>query len=187
MALIEHLEGFLGPIEEGWKRDWQGRELAFQIVRFARSSRDGTVAFSTIGLSRQALRSDSGKTIRQELLMIVPDSLQEGPFPGLLQQVGSEVLAQGRPLLRGDVLGPRGDLFTGSNLRAIYVAMPVYLPDEFATARIVGGDVVIAWLVPIGSGEAAFILHHGWSSFEDELVRRDPELTDVYRQPLQIG
>ena len=53
-------------------------------------------------------------------------------MPGILQQVGLGVLAAERPLLRGEVVGPNGPLLPGSAMEAFYLALPVYLPDEFA-------------------------------------------------------
>ncbi len=106
---------------------------------------------------------------------------------GLLQQIGMEALAADRPLLRGDVIGPRGELFAGSGLEAVYVAIPVYLPDEFAVCDEDGTEIVIAWLVPISSSETQYVREHGWRAFEDRLVESDPDLTDVFRASLPVG
>jgi len=183
--LVEHLERYLGPIQEGWSIDADGLKLPFQVVRFDQGSGSGTISFSTLGLSRHALPSPASRQlIRHELLLLAPDSLRAGPIPSLLQQVALETLASGRALLRGDVLGPRGPLVPGSSMEAFYVGMPVYFPDEFATCEVEGESVVIAWLIPISRSEAAFVTEHGWPAFEERLVATDPDLTDVDRPSL---
>lgn len=188
MSLIEHLERYLGEIEVGWSRDADGDEMPFQVVRFPQGSGPETVSFATVGLSRHPLRSAAGgKEIRHELLMIVPDRLRDGPVPGLLQQIGMEALSAGRPLLRGEVIGPRGELFPDSGMEAVYVAIPVYFPDEFGVCDEDGAEIVIAWLVPISANEAQYVRDHGWRTFEERLVERDPDLTDVFRASLPVG
>lgn len=187
VSLVDHLERYLGEIEAGWSRDADGREMPFQVARFPRGSGDGTVSFTTLGLSRHALRSPSGKEIRHELMMIVPDRLRDGSIPGLLQQIGMEVLAATRPLLRGDVIGPRGELVAGSGLDAIYAAIPVYLPDDFAVYEDNSQQVAIVWLVPISAREASYVRTRGWKAFEDRLVESDPDLTDIFRPSLPVS
>ena len=184
-GLIDHLERFLGPIELGWTHDADNVEMPFQVVRFGQGSGPGTVSFSTLGLSRYGLPSStSGREIRHELLMIMPDSLRDGPVPSLLHQVGMDVLTTERPLLRGDVIGPKGPLVPGSSMEALYVGIPVYFPDEFGACQEDGHSVVIAWLIPISAQEAAYVGRQGWEAFEDRLVEADPDLTDVYRASL---
>lgn len=186
MSLVEHLERYLGEIDAGWSRDADGNEMPFQIVRFPRGSGSGTISFATLGLSRYPLRSTSGKEIRQELLMIIPDDLRDGPIPGLLQQIGKEELAVGRPLLRGEAIGPRGELIPGSAMEAMYAAIPVYLPDDFAVYEGDDGQVAVVWLVPISADEAIYVRTHGWRAFEDRLVENDPDLTDFFRPSLPV-
>lgn len=185
MTLIDHLERYLGEIEGGWSRDADGHQMPFQVARFPHGSGSGTVSFATLGLSRYPLRDASGKEIRHELLMIVPERLREGVIPGLLQQVGQESLSAARPLLRGEVIGPRGALVAGSEMEAMYVAIPVYLPDDFAVYD--DEQIVIAWLVPISPSEADFVKSHGWRVFEKCLVKADPDLTDIFRPSLSTS
>src|SRR5258708_40061992 len=113
MSLPEHLERFLGPIDAGWSRDFHGNEVPFQVVRFAHGVRPAMIAFATLGLGRLPLRSrTNGKAIHHELVMVVPDTMREGSVPETLQQIGREALQRGEPILRGDVIGPRGPLFS---------------------------------------------------------------------------
>ena len=78
MSLPNHLESFLGNIEAGWQRGADGVELPFQVARFQRVVGDGTVAFTTLGLGNHLLDGRT-KQIRQEFMMIVPESLRDGP------------------------------------------------------------------------------------------------------------
>lgn len=186
MGLIQHFEERLGEIEGGWSRDSDGQAMPFLVVGFPTGSGSGTVSFATLGLGRYPQLAPSGKEIRVELLMIVPARLRDGPIPSLLQQVGMEVLSTGRPLLRGDVIGPRGTLVPGSNMSAMYATLPVYFPDDFAIYDDGGTQIGVIWLVPISTREANYVRSHGWRAFEDRLVEVDPDLTDIFRPSMAI-
>ncbi|MFV0459448.1 MAG: suppressor of fused domain protein [Actinomycetales bacterium] len=161
--------------------------MPFQIVRFAGGSDSDSVGYSTLGLSRRALVSPtSGRRIREELLMLAPEKMPADTVVSLLLQVGTMVLSSGRPLLRGNVIGPSGPLTPGSALTALYVTMPVYFPDDFATFSDATGDVIIVWLAPISSSETDYVARHGWESFEDQLVTHDPDLIDFQRPTLKL-
>lgn len=84
-------------------------------------------------------------------------------------------------LQRGQIIGPAGPLFGGSDLTALYVAAPSYLPDEFQIFHA-DGHVEIVWLVPITDAEAAYVHTHGWPAFEEILEEHGPDLADVNRQ-----
>jgi hypothetical protein len=182
-----HLERYLGEIECGWSVDADGEAMPFQIARFARGPAPGSISFATIGLSHRSMPSPvSGRTIRHELVMFVSDSLRDGPLPSILQQVGLDVLAASKPLLRGDVVGPRGPLVPGSAMEALYAAIPVCLPDGFSSCEEAGRSVVFAWLVPISFREASYVAEHGWDAFEDRLEDADPDLMDLLRPSLPL-
>jgi len=188
MTLADHLERYLGTIDAGWSRDADGQEMPVEVVRFEQGERPVVVSFATLGLSRHPLVSaTSGKMIRQELVMTVPSSLHDGPAPGLLQQISIEAIAGNRALVRGEVIGPRGKLFEGSVMEAVYVAIPVHLPDEFGVFRGEDGDIVIAWLVPISAAEAEYVARHGWRALEDLFMESDPDLADVFRPSVVVA
>jgi hypothetical protein len=186
VGLSSHLESYLGNIEAGWRRGADGVELPFQVARFQRGVGDGTVAFATLGLGGHLLGGRT-KQIRQEFMMIVPESLRDGPVPGILQQVGIGVLETHRALLRGDVLGPKNSLFVGSKMEALYVTLPIYFPDKFSVYAEDGTNIAIAWLVPISRNEAHYVQERGWRDFEQRLTEVDPDLANVYREPLTFS
>ena len=179
--LIEHLERFLGPIEEGWSTDADGGPQAFQVVRFSPEALPQCSVYVTVGLSRHDLTSrTSSRRVTQELVAIVSDEFRPGPIPGVLQQVGEELIRSGSALLRGDVVGPRARLVEGSEMEALYAAIPVYLPDGFGQVD----DIVMVWTVPISRQEAEFVAANGWPLFEERLIDVDPDLTDLHRRSM---
>ncbi len=186
MGLPEHLEAFLGTIRGGWSKDADGRKVPFSVAEFPNGPRPGMVTFSTLGLSKIPLHAQTEFThVYEELVIVVPDSLRVGPVPGILQDIGREAIAQGRAVLRGDVIGPRGPLFSSdSQLEAFYAANPLCFPDEFANYREGDRDVVLVWLIPISGKEADFVRAHGRSRFEDEVVKAAVDLTDLRRRTL---
>ena len=186
MGLPDHLERFLGTIRGGWTTDADGRKMPFNVAEFPNGPRSDTVTFSTLGLSKVPLHAQTERThVYEELLIIVPETLRVGPVPGVLQQIGREAMAKQRAVLRGDVIGPRGPLFSaGSPMEAFYAANPICFPEDFASYREADRDVVLVWLIAISRNEAEFVHTHGWSRFEDELMKADLDLTDLRRRTL---
>jgi hypothetical protein len=182
----EHVEQYLGKIQHGWTKSSTGTSMPFQVAACGGGVVKDVTAFVTLGLSRAGLASViSNKLIRQELLMTVRSDCDVGGIPSLLQQIGSEALKKGVAYLRGDVIGPRGPLFNGSSLQAVYVTMPVYYPESFAVYKEPdGSSKVIAWLVPITLAEVEYIRRHGWSEFENLLAQRNPDLLNPRRSSM---
>jgi hypothetical protein len=182
-GLIDHLEAFLGPITGGWNEDAGGDRLPFQVVWFDHAPDKNLATYSTLGLSRHALESAT-KTIRQELLISVDKRFASPQLGSVLSTVGEMVLAEHRPILRGEVLPPRDAIVPGSSLSAFYAAAPVALPDAFAVFEKSEPHTVFVWLVPISASEAELIDSHGWVWFEDQLVEQQPDLFDLTRRDI---
>lgn len=185
-SIITHYEKYLGEILHGWRSGPDGGETAFDVVQFKGGPIAGTSTFATVGLSKFKLASRaSAKVIRQELLIMAKTSYGTRSIPGLLQQVGGEMIARCAAYLRGEVISPRGRLFKGCNFEALYVTMPTYFPDPFASFEVeIGETGVVAWLVPIARTEAEYVQLLGWDRFEDLLEQRDPDLLDFGRKSL---
>jgi hypothetical protein len=99
-----------------------------------------------------------------------------------------ETIERGYAYLRGDVIGPRPAFTPGSLLTALYVALPVYFPDEFAVCNSrTLGPIVIFWLVPITSREAEFVRKNGWRAFEKRLIETQPDVVDTRRPELHLS
>lgn len=177
--LVQHLEQHIGKILHGWSTDARGNHVAFQVVQLENVL--GVNAYSTLGLSKYSLQSRvTRKSIRSELIMLCRDGGDS--IPGVLQQVGQELVNQEKALLRGDVIGPKNALIPGSQLRALYASIPVYLPDSFGRCEAEQGPVVFIWLIPISLPEVEYVRNRGWDAFEKVLQKQDPDLTDFFRQ-----
>jgi hypothetical protein len=182
-GLIRHLEDHLGRITRGWRTGEHGGPLPFDVVELERSPLAGVKVLSTVGLSKTPLCvAGATKHLRQEYVAMFRESDGARNMPALLQQIGTEALAKGRGHMIGDVLGPRGPLRAGATVSALYVAMPVYLPESFASCREGDEAIVFAWLVPITAAEAHYIREHGSHAFEDLMERLDPDVLDLERQ-----
>lgn len=188
MTILDHLENHLGPIEGGWSKAPAGQQTSVTVVRLGGGQLKGCRVFATVGLSNHTLASRvSSKLIRQELVFIAKGEFGDRNIPGLLDQAAVEAIETHKAYLRGDILGPRGPLFNEGAMEALYVGIPVYLADSFASFRRDDGDTtVLAWLVPIAAGEARFVATAGWEAFEDELVKLDPDLADPLRPPIAL-
>lgn len=185
--LIAHLEHFLGRVERGWSKDADGRAVPFNVALFDGEPLGDAQALTTIGLSRSPLLMSDGRRVRLELVMLFSKAFGPRNLPGVLQQVGLDALANGRAYVRGEVLGPRGVLIPETRFEALYVAIPVWLSDEFHAFKPSAGEpVIFVWLVPITATEAAYVRSHGWDAFEDRLVEQDPDLLDLQRESIAL-
>lgn len=185
-SLIEHYEQYVGTVQHGWSRSADGIAMPFHVVECRGSAFQGVSIFATAGMSEFELGSAaSSKVIRQELLLAVPTGFGARNIPGLLQQIGTEAIDRGLAYLRGNVIGPRGDLFEGKAFQAIYVTIPVYFPEALRTFKGDDGQsIVIAWLVPITQSENFYVREHGWEAFENLFERNNPNLFDLDRTSL---
>lgn len=186
-GLVTHLERFAGRIVEGWSKNIDGQSMPFHVAHLQNSATPEQTVYSTLGLSNFALASRrSGKVIRHELVMLTYFDESELGVPGVLQQVGLSAIESGEAYLRGDVIGPRGPLRSGSKMEALYISAPAYFPDEFAVCELETATVVFAWLIPIGANEAAYVRSHGWNAFEERLVEENPDLLDLQRPEMTV-
>ncbi|MFM0741453.1 suppressor of fused domain protein, partial [Paraburkholderia xenovorans] len=58
MTIIEHLEKFLGPIDQGWSdanTNTAGKQSGLMIARFSNFPSDDASTYATIGLSHTIL------------------------------------------------------------------------------------------------------------------------------------
>lgn len=181
-GLVAHFERFLGPVRSGWMAGATGERLPFQVVRWSRGSDVGSLAYSTLGLSRHRLQGRGGAEVRQEFVLLTTPSLPVEYVLTVFEDAGKGVIEVGRGLRQGDLLGPVPPPVPGSGMAALYVAMPVYFSDEFALYEPDDGpDVEVLWLVPVSDREYDFVEAYGWEAFEELLERQDPDLVDVYR------
>jgi hypothetical protein len=180
--LIEHLEQYLGDIVVGYGKDEDGKKLPFQIVRFENAP-PNTVTLVTLGFSAARLGiGAAGRRVRQEYLMTMNAGWDSRNIPAVIHQVAMEAYEKDTGYVRGQVIGPRGTLVSGTAIEALYVTLPVYFPDGFHVYQPEEGEpIVLAWLVPITAAEARYAGEKGWEAFEDLLAEVDPDLRDLGR------
>ncbi len=178
-AIIEHLESYLGTIQRGWG----GAEL--QVAKFQDSPEAGVATFCTLGLSRTPLPMKDGRLVRQELLVSVAETYPEDAVASFLITFSEYVLSKNRALLRGDVVGPAKPLIPGVLASAVYCAVPVFFPDEFATYRGSDPSTVMVWLVPQPAAEAEFARRVGWDEYEGVLEEEEVEFWSLDRPPVR--
>ncbi len=186
--LISHIELYLGRIRHGWNLPLEGGLSQFQVVEAAGGAVPDVVSYSTIGLSDFPLRSKiTQKIIYQELFISVADLEGYRNIPVLLVELGHQLIQSGEALVRGQVIGPReGSVISGGIFSALYVAMPAYWPDRFASCLTESKSVVFVWLVPITSSEAGFVRLAGWDTFENELSQADLDMCSIARRELPL-
>jgi hypothetical protein len=161
--------------------------MPFDVLQFDSAPNTGAVTFATVGLSSYPLQSaQSGRQIKQELLMTCLESQKELNIPAILQQVGAERRRRQQALLRGELIGPRGPLFPGRSLTALYAAIPIYFPDGMhSSVDSKGDETVFVWLLPLHESEAAMVAADGWEAFERKLADQDPDLNDLDRPQIR--
>ena len=180
--LIQHLETYLGEIRSGYAHDDIGAKLPFQIARFE-GAPPNTTTLVTLGFSKVGLRAaGTPKRVRQEFIMTMNAEWNPKNLPAILHQIATEASAKDEAYLRGQFIGPRGQLIEGTAMEALYVSIPIYFPDEFQVYTPPTGDpVVLVWLIPITAAEAQYVNERTWEAFEDLLERVNPDLRDLGR------
>jgi hypothetical protein len=105
---------------------------------------------------------------------------------GVLDVIARELDERHRPLLRGQLIGPRGSVLPESCLEAFIAMNPWYWDDEFSYFGDVDPPVYVVWLIPITRGEAEYVRHQGIDAFEAVIDDQDPDLLDLYRDSMSL-
>lgn len=185
-SLIDHIEQYLGKIQHGWNKTFEGTKMDPQIVE-CRGRIDLTCSFCTLGLSKHHLspKALNGLPIRQELLIMTFENFRAQNIPTLLQQLASDVMRQHRAFLCGDIIERVNPIFPKKPFFAFWAISPTVLPDEFATyIDENGNETVFVWMVPITRSEAAFARKNGWSKLEDIFIAQSADLIDFDRKSI---
>jgi Suppressor of fused protein (SUFU) len=183
-GLVEHYESVLGTIDSAWSALGDDDAVRFSVLRFRGAPMRGAETLATLGLSHTRLALPRGRAVRQELVVTCYERFAGDDLAALLQAVGEDVLDKGTALLRGEVLGPAGQLLPDTALTALYVSVPAVFPDQLHGYEGSDPETVIVWLVPISTGEATLVRERGWSAFEELLEAADPDLFDLHRASL---
>jgi hypothetical protein len=182
----KHVEMTLGPIFKEWEERADGLTLPFAIAQIDAQPASDAVCFVTMGLSDAELQFPSGKPTRQELVFACHRAHASENAQGLLAGLAQERFKNRRACARGDVEGPAGFLFPSTKLQALYASLPAYFADSFAKDAHTSPSTHFMWMVPITAGEAAFIGRGGWTAFENQLVKQDPDLLNLNREEITL-
>jgi hypothetical protein len=181
--IFQHIERYLGSINASWIETLEGDRCAFQIVRCTGRVLD-TTFFCTLGLSSHRFPHGSG-LIRHELLIAVPKTFGTRNIPPLLQQLGTIALNRNTPLLIGEVMMGKNEVFAGWSFRGFYASHPSVIEDDaFAECiREDGQQVQFVWMAPLYQREIEFFRQHGPGHLEDLFVEKQIDLVDLNRKP----
>lgn len=177
MTVAEHVERYLGRMDQGWA---VSDPAGVQVALFRDRPQPGVNAFVTLGLSRHVLQMPKGD-IREELLCCAGSEFSADRIAQFLGSLGDHVALTHRALLRGSVVGPGNPIIPDLPMRYVYVSAPTVLPDSFEQFDESVPATVFPWVIPIYDYEADFVRTNGWSSFEDLLEAREPDLYDLAR------
>jgi len=179
ISLIEHIENHLGEIDQGWKLIESTSSI--KVVRFLDVPFDDAVTYVTLGLSSYSLSLSEARQGRQELLFTAYKHFSSEDITSFMIPFAEYMLSKGQALLRGDAVGPSQTLIPNVQVNGVYSTCPVIFDDEFALFEGTTPPTVLVWLIPLLSDESDFIKKSGWSSFEDMLEEKDPDLWDLNR------
>lgn len=179
MTIIDHLEQYLGKIEQGWMDNKSDDDL--QIVNFKNSPFEFVSTFSSLGMSNRLLDLSGNKKVRQELLFTVYLIDVPGLIVSFMMSLCEAILDRKKAVFRGEVIPLSTELAERIGFSAVYCAIPVLFDDDFCTYDKSSPSTVMVWVVPIYESEVDFINTHGWKPFEDLLEEKDPDLCCLKR------
>ncbi len=181
MSILDHLERYLGPMAGGWRPKVLG---GAGVLLFADRPFKDALTFVTHGLSAHELRMPDGRGVRLELMLSCWKDTDQEALASFLGGFADEVVMKHRPLLAGDVVGPRGPIIHGTSMSALYVSVPVIFDRAIGAYKETSPPTVLVWLIPLYAEEADYVGTHGWNAFEDLLESKDPDLLDFTRHPV---
>ncbi|WP_185247219.1 suppressor of fused domain protein [Chryseobacterium bernardetii] len=185
MNLIEHIEKYLGAITSGESvnNDEFGKLI---FCKFQNQPNNNITTYLTLGLSDHILNLKEKKWARMELLAGVYSSQENSKMNDLLLYISDRMLRTHNAILRGQAIGIPDNIFDNKGLKSVYVSIPVFFEDGFATFEETTPATIFAWIFPLYENERDFINKNGWNKFEDELEVADCDFWNLNRKPLDI-
>lgn len=182
MSIIEHLEGHLGLIDQGWKDRTAPGNIS--VVCFRDRPFKDIVTYSTLGLSHFELPMSNGRYIREELIFTAYRNFDGAQISSFLSTIAEYIIHRNKALIRGEFIGPATPIILGTLLNSTYSTVPMIFEESFYVYDEVEPPVVFVWVLPIHDEEATYIRFNGWDKFEDLLEKKNPELWDLARAPI---
>ena len=178
--LSDHIEEFLGPIQDKYAQDPDGKTLPFQVAHCPRGI-ERLRAFCTLGLSNFPLEA-RGRHVLQELMIVILHKFDMQNIPQLLQQLGKRALERQTAFAPGDIVNAPGELFTGKSFAALYTTTPGFLPEEFITYNTGDGDkVIFSIMLPITPAEEKYVMLNGFETFDHLFIESGIDMLDLDR------
>lgn len=182
MKIIEHVEKYLGQIDQGWKDKSSGD--GFQIASFDDTPGETLSTYVSLGLSDQPLELSEVKKVRQEIVFTVYTLAISNMIVSLMLSLCEAIVGRGKAVLRGEVVPLSKEIAQRIGFDAVYCTIPVFFDDEFGACDESSPSTIMVWVLPIYQSEADYIATHGWESFEDMLEEKDPDLCSLERSPV---
>lgn len=178
MMVVEHLEKHLGKIaRSSWPEE---RKYNISVSIFPNQPFERMNTYSTLGLNFY----DVGFKSNFELLFVCSDIWNELEISAFLQRVAEYLVSNRKAILRGDIVYLPRTVINGSQMKALYVAIPFYFDDDIQAISDGEKSVVFPLLIPIYEKEAELVETKGWNAFEDFLEDNQVDnLWDLKRKP----
>jgi hypothetical protein len=143
------------------------------------------LTIATVGLSGHVLEQPGMPPIRQELVWMSWKRFRSTAVLSVLEDMAETAIDRRVGYRRGEWRDFGTPVVPESPMTALYLAVPVYLPDSFHILNGVYEEpVATMWALPISASEARYCEEHGWDAFEDRLTEADPDLLDLDRRPI---
>lgn len=182
MTIIEHVEKYLGQIDQGWKNN--DSDDALQVVLFKDTPGETLSTYVSLGLSNRPMKLSEVKEVRQELVFSVYSMAISKMIVSFMFSLCEAIIGRGKAILRGEVIPLSKGVVKRIGFDAVYCTNPVFFDDEFCAYDESSPSTVMILMVPIYQSEVDYICVHGWESFEDLLEEKDPDLCSLNRNPL---
>ncbi|HEY2859721.1 MAG TPA: suppressor of fused domain protein [Terracidiphilus sp.] len=185
--VFDHIERYLGPVDNRWGDTAEGQRSPFQVLRCAGQVID-TTFFCTLGLGNHPmpnLHGPANGVTRHELLIAVPNAFGTRNVPVLLQQLGQIAIKRQRPFTRGEIVMGANPVFGDWPFRGLFASHPFVVGvDAFAECtREDGKHIRFLWLAPIHQREIDYARKHGHAKLEVLFAERNIDLVDLNRPP----
>ena len=178
--VAEHLEVRLGPVDYGWGDPASGKRL--QVVRFKDQPEPGVDTYATLGLSEYVLAMQTGREVREELVLCATDRVCDKDVASILLWIAERCVDSGDAILRGQIIDLGAALAEGGEITALYATNPSVFDDRLLAIDSEQPPLVFVWLIPVTTREAAFVRERGWRAFEAALEEEDPDIWNMERR-----
>ncbi len=180
-ALRNHIDSFCGEEPDQFFKE---SSVGINVAKFNDVPDQGLTTFISIGFSSHLLMQDSGKNIRQELLITVDNMHSDLPIEEIIFSVSKLMLNSHKAVMHGQVIGPRGFLFPEEkkiHLTSLLCSYPAFFPEDFSFFENENVTVFVE-LIPTLTSEAKLVNKEGWSKFFDKIDEGEIDILNYYRQ-----